>query len=212
MIERAYDPRMPKKDPRVDAYIAKSADFAKPILTHFRAIVGEACPDATETIKWSTPSWDYAGSSLCSMAAFKQHCSFGFWRANLLVLHGKPLGIGADGQLSHITSVMDLPARSTLMKLLKQAAKLNADGVKDSVMSGRSRVPRPPLPVPEDLRRALSRNRKARDTFAQFPPGHQREYIEWITGAKRDETRAERLATSLEWLAEGKPRNWKYMR
>ena len=203
---------MPKRDPRVDAYIAKSADFAKPILTHFRAIVDAACPDATENIKWSTPSWDYAGSLLCSMAAFKQHCSFGFWKANLLTLNGKPVGIGADGQLSHITSVKDLPSRAVLVRLVKQAARLNADGVKESVMSGRSRTPKPPLPVPEDFQRALARNRKARDTFAAFPPSHQREYIEWIAGAKREETRAERLATSLEWLAEGKPRNWKYMR
>ena len=203
---------MPKRDPRVDAYIAKSADFAKPILTHFRAVVDDACPDATENIKWSTPSWDYAGSLLCSMAAFKQHCSFGFWKANLLTLNGKPVGIGADGQLSHITSVKDLPSRAVLVRLVKQAARLNADGVKESVMSGRSRTPKPPLPVPEDFQRALARNRKARDTFAAFPPSHQREYIEWIASAKREETRAERLATSLEWLAEGKPRNWKYMR
>ena len=203
---------MPKRDPRVDAYIAKSADFAKPILTHFRAIVDDACPDATETIKWSRPSWDYAGSMLCSMAAFKQHCSFGFWKANLLTLNGQPVGIGADSQLSHITSVKDLPSRAVLVKLVKQAARLNAEGVKESVMSGRSRTPKPPLPVPEDFQRALARNRKARDTFAAFPPSHQREYIEWIAGAKREETRAERLATSLKWLAEGKPRNWKYMR
>ena len=208
----AYDPRMPKRDSRVDAYIAKSADFAKPILTHFRALVDEACPDATETIKWSTPSWDYAGSMLCSMAAFKQHCSFGFWKANLLTLNGKPLGIGADGQLSRITSVEDLPSRSTLVRLVKQAAKLNADGVKESVMSGRSRVPRDAPAVPVDLKRALAGNRKARDVFEAFPPSHQREYVEWITEAKREETRAQRVATTLEWLSEGKPRNGKYMK
>jgi uncharacterized protein YdeI (YjbR/CyaY-like superfamily) len=197
-------------NPRTDAYIARAADFAKPILAHFRSLVDEACPDATETIKWGTPSWEYAGSPLCSMAAFKQHCSFGFWKANLLVLNGKPLGIGADGQLSRIRSTTELPSRSTLIKLIKQAAKLNADGVKASVMSGRT--PRQPLPVPDDLARALAGNRKARDTFNNFPPSHQREYVEWIIEAKREETRAQRLATALEWLVEGKPRNWKYMR
>ena len=201
-----------KRDSRVDAYIAKAAAFAQPILTHFRAIVEEACPGATETIKWSTPAWDYAGSSLCSMAAFKQHCSFGFWRANLLTLNGKPLGIGADGQLSHITSEKDLPSRSTLVRLVKQAARLNADGETASVMSGRSRVPRRPPVVPVDLQRALAGNRKARDVFEAFPPSHQREYIDWITEAKREETRAQRLATTVEWLEQGKPRNWKYMK
>jgi uncharacterized protein YdeI (YjbR/CyaY-like superfamily) len=203
---------MPTRDPRVDAYLAKSAEFAKPILTHFRAIVAEACPDATETIKWGTPSWDYAGSPLCSMAAFKQHCSFGFWKANLLTLNGKPLGFGAGGQLSSVTSLKDLPSRAALVKLVKQAARLNADGVKESVMSGRSRAPREALPVPPDLKRALAGNTKARGAFEKFPPGHQREYVEWITAAKRDETRARRVATTLEWLSHGKPRNWKYMK
>lgn len=201
-----------KRDSRVDAYIAKSADFAKPILTHFRAIVDEACPDGTETIKWSTPSWEYAGSPLCSMAAFKQHCSFGFWKANLLTLRDKPLGIGADGQLSRITAVKDLPTRTTLVRLVKRAARLNADGVKECVMSGRSRVARAAPPVPADLKEGLGKNRKARDVFEAFPPSHQREYVEWITEAKREETRAQRVATTLEWLSEGKPRNWKYMK
>jgi uncharacterized protein YdeI (YjbR/CyaY-like superfamily) len=202
---------MPTRDSRVDAYIAKSADFAKPILAHFRAIVDEACSGASETIKWGTPSWDYAGSALCSMAAFKQHCSYGFWKANLLTLNGQPLGFGAEGQLSRITSLKGLPSRRTLLTLVRQAAALNADGVKGSVMSG-TRSPKQALPVPDDLKRALARNKKARDAFAAFPPSHQREYIEWITQAKRDETRSQRLATTLEWLAEGKPRNWKYLR
>jgi uncharacterized protein YdeI (YjbR/CyaY-like superfamily) len=202
---------MPKRDPRVDAYIAKAADFARPILTHFRAIVDAACPDATETIKWGTPSWDYAGSALCSMAAFKQHCSYGFWRANLLTLNGKPLGFGADGQLSHISSTKELPARGALITLVKQAAKLNADGVTGSVMSG-PRAPRSSLPVPADLKRALSGNKKAGATFENFPPSHRREYVEWIIEAKREETRAKRIASAVEWLSEGKPRNWKYMK
>jgi len=163
-----------QKDPRVDAYIATSADFAKPILTHFRAIVREACPEATETMKWGTPSWDYSGSALCSMAAFTQHCSYGFWRANLLTLNGKPLGFGAAGQLSRIESLKDLPSRITLMKLVKQAAKMNADGVTTSLMSGR-RTARKPLPVPADLEHALAADKRARATFERFPPSHQRE-------------------------------------
>ena len=204
---------MAKKDPRVDTYIAKAADFAKPLLTYFRGIVHEACPDAEETIKWSTPSFQCAGSALCSMAAFKQHCSFGFWRANLLTLNGKPLGFGAEGQLSHIRSKADLPPRSVLVALIAQAATLNAGGVKTSVMSAaRSRGPAKPVAVPADFRRALAVNRAARDTFDSLSPSHRREYVEWITEAKQEATRARRLATSVEWLAEGKPRNWKYMK
>ncbi len=202
---------MPTRDPRVDAYIAKSADFAKPILRHFRAIVDEACPDADETIRWGTPSWQYAGALLCSMAAFKQHCTYNFWKAPLLNFRGKPVGFGKDAQFGQVTSLSDLPARGALVTLVKQAAKLNADGVKESVMTASGpRQARKPLSTPTDLTRALATNKKARKTFESFPPSHKREYIEWITEAKREDTRAQRLATTLEWLAEGKPRNWKY--
>lgn len=203
---------MPKRDPRVDAYIAKSADFAKPVLRHFRDIVDEACPGAEETIRWSTPSWQYSGALLCSMAAFKQHCTYNFWKAPLLVFRGKPVGFGKDAQFGRITSLADLPQRSALVKLVKQAAKLNADGVKESVMSASGpRQARKALPTPAVLTRALAANKKARETFESFPPSQKREYIEWITEAKREETRAQRLASTLEWLAQGKPRNWKYM-
>jgi uncharacterized protein YdeI (YjbR/CyaY-like superfamily) len=205
-------PVMPKRDARVDAYIAKSPDFAKPILQHFRGIVDEACPDAEETIRWGTPSWQYAGALLCSMAAFKQHCTYNFWKAQLLTFRGNPVGFGRNAQFGHITSMRDLPARSSLVKLVKQAATLNADGVKESVMTAAGpRQARKALPVPADLKRALATHKKARIAFEGFSPSHRREYIEWITEAKRDDTRAQRLATTLEWLAEGKPRNWKYM-
>jgi len=122
-----------------------------------------------------------------------------------------PLGFGADGQLSHITSMTELPKRGALVTLVKQAAKLNAGGVTGSVMSG-PRTPRSSLPVPADLKRALSGNTKAGATFENFPPSHQREYVEWIIEAKREETRARRVALAVEWLSEGKSRNWKYMK
>lgn len=212
-FSRTYDARMPKRDPRVDAYIKKSADFAKPILQYFRTVVDEACPDATETLKWGRPSWEYEGALLCSMAAFTAHCTFNFWKAPALTFNGKPVGFGADGQFSRLESIADVPSKAALVKLVKQAAKLNADGVKASVMSGREpRKARPPLPVPPELKKALGSNAKARTTFETFPPSHQREYIEWITEAKQDATRQKRLGQALAWLAEGKPRNWKYMK
>lgn len=212
-LRRAYDPRMPKRDPRIDAYIKKSADFAKPILQHFRAAVDEACPDAEETVRWGRPSWTYAGALLCSMAAFKAHCTYNFWKAPALTFNGKPVGFGADGQFSRLESMKDVPAKAALVKLVKQAARLNAAGVTTSVMSGREpRKARPALPVPADLKRALAANAPARATFNAFPPSHRREYVEWITEAKQDATRQKRLSQTLEWLAEGKARNWKYMK
>jgi uncharacterized protein YdeI (YjbR/CyaY-like superfamily) len=203
---------MPTRDPRIDAYIAKSPDFARPILEQFRAIVHDACPEVIETVKWGRPAFEYAGALMCSIAAFKHHCSIGFWKAPLLTFGGRPLGFGKDAQFSHLASARDLPARSALIKLVKQAARLNAAGVKESVMTASGpRRPRRPLPPPADLQRALAANKRAQKVFDSFPPSHKREYIEWITEAKRAETRAQRLATTLEWLAEGKPRNWKYM-
>ncbi|HXF99893.1 MAG TPA: YdeI/OmpD-associated family protein [Bacteroidota bacterium] len=198
---------MSSTDPRVDAYIAKSADFARPILEHLRALVHKACPDVQETMKWSFPHFDYKGI-MCSMAAFKHHCSFGFWKASLMKDPDGILTTGNGmGNLGKITSLKDLPSDRILIKYIKEAAKLNEEGVKvDRTKSATKK----PLTIPADLASALKKNRKALQVFEKFPPSHKREYIEWITEAKRPETRAKRIATTLQWLSEGKSRNWKY--
>jgi uncharacterized protein YdeI (YjbR/CyaY-like superfamily) len=215
-------------DPRVDAYIAGSAGFARPLLERLRAIVHEACPDVEETIKWRMPGFLHAGGILCMMAAFKQHVSFGFWKHALVVgddvaregaarevtpregtpREGTPReGMGSFGKMG---SLRDLPPKRELVALIRRAMALNEQGVKTSG-ARKVRVPKPPPVAPDDLSAALSRNRQARVAFDGFSPSQQREYVEWITGAKRPETRQRRLAQALEWLAEGKPRNWKYM-
>lgn len=197
---------MPSRDPRIDAYIAKSAEFARPILEHLRAVVHAACPTVEETIKWGHPAFMYEGI-LCNMASFKQHCSFGFWKGSLIVGNDGRRVDDAMGQFGRITAVRDLPSRRTLAGYVKAAMRLNEEGIKPA----RSAKPaRKPLPVPPDLAAALKKNRKAQATFDGFAPSHRREYIEWITEAKKAETRARRLATTIEWLAEGKARNWKY--
>ena len=196
-------------DPRVDTYVAKSADFARPILKHIRTLVHKACPDVEETMKWSFPHFDYKGI-LCSMAAFKQHCSVGFWKASLLKDPDKVLtatGAEAMGHLGKITSLKDLPSDSILIKYIREAAKLNDEGVK--VVKAKPAAPKPAR-VPADLAAALKKNRKAAEGFSTFPPSHKREYIEWITEAKRPETREKRIATTVEWIAQGRGRNWKY--
>ena len=197
----------PKTDPRVDAYIAESADFAQPILRHLRALVHEACPAAEETIKWGMPAFGYHGI-LCRMAAFKAHCSFGFWRRDMTDFLGEDATKAkqAMGHLGRITRVADLPPDPAMMGYLRQAAKLNETGRPVRL----KRKPKPALPVPADLTAALKKNVPAAKTFEGFSPSPRRDYIEWITAAKRPETRAKRLATTLEWLAEGKARNWKY--
>ncbi|HXB94209.1 MAG TPA: DUF1801 domain-containing protein, partial [Puia sp.] len=175
---------MPATDKRIDAYIAKSADFAKPILTHLRQLVHKACPDATETVKWGMPFFEYSGAILCNMAAFKQHCSFGLWNAPLLkdpegILHVKDKN--AMGQFDRITSLKDLPSDKILIAYLKEAAQLNEKGIKKPVAK---KAPKPELPVPPELAAALKKNKKAKTMFDDFSPSHRREYIEWITEAK----------------------------
>ncbi|GGB06555.1 YdeI/OmpD-associated family protein [Puia dinghuensis] len=201
---------MPSTDARIDAYIAKSAGFAQPILAHLRQLVHKACPEVTETVKWSMPFFEYNGSPLCNMAAFKQHCSFGFWNASQMKDANSKLQVkerGAMGNFDRITSVKDLPSDKMMLAYIKEAVTLIEKGVKKPAAK---KAPKPELPVPPELTAALKKNKKAQATFEAFSPSHRREYIEWITEAKTDATRDKRLATTVEWLTEGKSRMWKY--
>lgn len=200
---------MGKKDKRIDAYISKSADFAKPILKHLRELVHKACPEVEETIKWSFACFDYKGI-LCSMAAFKQHCSFGFWKAALLNDPKKYLTAeNAMGHLGKITSLKDLPSDKILIDFIKQAVKLNDEGVK--LPSKPKTNAKKELIVPDYFQKILSKNKKALQIFENFSYSHKKEYIEWITEAKTEETRIKRMNQAIEWMVEGKSRNWKYM-
>jgi uncharacterized protein YdeI (YjbR/CyaY-like superfamily) len=197
-------------NPKVDAYIAKSAEFARPILAYIRETVHAACPDVEETMKWSTPFFEYHGN-LCQMAAFKQHCAFGFWHKEMrsALADGAQDGEGA-GQFGRITRVADLPKKAALKALVKQAMELNEAAAKSPKKPKGKPKAAKALAVPDDLAVALKKNKRARETFEGFSPSHRNEYVEWITEAKRDETRQKRLDQTLEWLAEGKSRHWKY--
>jgi hypothetical protein len=197
---------MGKKDPRVDAYIARSADFAKPILKHLRELVHEGCPGVVETIKWGSPSFEHHGI-LCGMAAFKAHCAFGFWN-RALKIDGVPAE-EAMGQFGRITSLSDLPPDGKMLAWIREAARLNETGQKLGPMK---RKKRGPLPAPKDLTAALKAKAGATARFGAFSPTQRRDYSEWILEAKTDATRRKRLATAVEWISEGKPRMWKYMR
>ena len=199
---------MGTRDNRVDAYIARSAKFAQPILTHLRTLVHAACPSAIETIKWGFPHFEHKGV-LCSMASFKAHCAFGFWHADMRAKAGARTGSDAAmGQFGRITKLADLPKDAALKALIRQAAALNESGVK----SARAASPEPKAPpqVPADLALALRTNRVAQANFDAMSLSHRREYIEWLVGAKRDDTRSKRLATAIEWIGEGKSKEWKY--
>jgi uncharacterized protein YdeI (YjbR/CyaY-like superfamily) len=195
---------MAKTDPRVDAYIDAAAEFARPILEHLRALVHRACPDVEETIKWGMPAFMYLGM-LCGMGAFKQHVSFGFWRHSQVLGADVPRdGMGSFGK---VAKVSQLPARTVLSGYIRKAMQLNESGAKLARVARRRRA----LPTPVDLAAELKKNRKALATFEGFSASHRREYIEWITEAKRDETRRKRLEQAIDWMAQGKPRNWKYL-
>ena len=197
---------MPDKDPRIHAYIEKSADFAKPIMTHLRKVIHKASPKITENIKWSMPAFEYKGL-VCGFAAFKQHCTFGFWKQSLLEGSAFPAEKNAMGSFGRLTSVADLPDASMLKKLVRDAARLNDEGIKVKRVVSKEKKE---LVVPDILNEALARNEKAAETFNNFPYSKKKDYVEWITEAKTDATRDKRLGTTIEWLAEGKARNWKY--
>ncbi|KWS03460.1 DUF1801 domain-containing protein [Lysobacter capsici AZ78] len=220
---------MSQTDPRIDAYIAQAAPFAQPILEHLRAVVHAACPQVEETIKWGMPSFVYGGKILCGMGAFKQHATFGFWQGASVVGASPERSREAMGQFGRLTRVGDLPGKRELSKLLKQAmALIDARGKKTAgrtaankapagrtatsdVPASKTRAPKPPVVIPDDLAAAFKKNAKARATYAAFSVSQQREYVEWIESAKREQTRSDRVAQAVEWMAEGKIRNWKYV-
>ena len=188
-------------DPRIDAYIAKAAPFAQPILRHLRKLVHRALPEAQETIKWGMPHLTVAGKNVAGMAAFKAHCAF--------TIHGEGRQGEGMGQFGKIGSLEDLPEDSVIVGKLEAAGqRIEAQG--SAVRKSAGRKPKPEIPMPDDLAKALAASPKAQAVFDGFAPSYRREYLEWITEAKRDETRTKRLAQTIEWLAEGKKRNWKY--
>lgn len=196
---------MVRKLAAVDAYIDKAAPFAQPILRHFRALVHAQCPDAGEAIKWGMPHF-VGNGILCYMAAFKQHCAFGFRFAGKIV-GDSAAAQDAMGQFGRITALKDLPGDAQLRRFLKQALELDRNGTPTPNPARKARR----LVVPADLRKALAANKAAQKHFDAFSASARNEYISWITEAKQAATRARRLATTLEWVAEGRHRNWQYM-
>jgi len=198
---------MGQRDRRVDTYIAKSADFAKPILKHLREVVHDGCPDADEAIKWGMPFFVRGGALFCFLAAFKRHAAFGFRRGERLVGAGI-VTEKAMGQFGRLTSVADLPPRRALLGYVRKAAALNDPNAKPASQSKRAAAKA--VAVPADLLAGLKKNARARKTLEGLSPSHRREYVDWIVGAKRAETRKRRIATAVEWLAKGKSQNWRY--
>ena len=204
---------MGKYNKAIDAYIAKSADFAKPILEHFRELVHTACPDVEEKMKWSMPFYDYSNEMMCHMAAFKKHVAIGFWKASLMkdpILVQNAKGETAMGHLGTITSLKDLPTDKKISGYIKEAMKLNDDGIK--VVKNLISAEKKDLEVPGYFTKALSKNKKAKETFNGFSFSNKKDYLQWITEAKTETTRELRIATAIEWLEEGKSRHWKYQK
>ncbi|MEP7195587.1 MAG: YdeI/OmpD-associated family protein [Saprospiraceae bacterium] len=201
---------MAKHNSKVTEYINKSQDFAKPVLNHLRIIIHEACPELEEKIKWSFPHFNYKDSILCSMAAFKQHCSFGFWLSAQMKDPYGILEIGDDresmGHLGKITSIKDLPKDKILIKYIHQAMKLIDQGAKLE----RKPSAKEEIEVPDYFLKAINKNKASKTNFEAFPYSHKKEYIQWIVEAKTDVTRQKRMDQAILWIAEGKGRNWKY--
>jgi uncharacterized protein YdeI (YjbR/CyaY-like superfamily) len=201
---------MAKKEKAIDAYISKAADFAKPVLTHIRELVHKACPDVEEKMKWSFPHFDYKGEMMCSMAAFKQHAVFGFWKASLMkdkALMENARSETSMGHLGRLGSLKDLPSDKKMTSWIKEAMKLNDAGIKVAKPKPKEKKE---LVIPDYFTKAVRKNNKAARFFEEFSYSGKKDYVEWITEAKTEATRDSRLAQAVEWMAEGKTRHWKY--
>jgi len=196
---------MGTRDPRVDAYIAKQADFARPILEHIRDVVHAACPTVEEDIKWGSPFFMYNGP-MAHMPAFKEHVRFGFWKGRLVGSSDANDEEGMAGPFGRLKSVKDLPSKKEMTAYIRKAMTLNEEGISKA----KAKKARPELPVPPELAAALAKNKKARANFEAFSSSQRRDYSEWIGEAKRPETKAARVKQAVEWIAEGKGRNWRY--
>jgi len=199
------------KPSNFDQYIEQSAAFAQPLLKSLRASVHKACPEVEEAFKWSAPTFMYQGKILCSMAAFKAHVVFRFWLGeqlsdpnNILEVIGKT----SMGQLAKIKKLDDLPEEDVMVTYLKEAMQLIDQGATQKS----AKATKKELNIPDYLLSALEKAPKAAETFHNFSYSNQKEYVEWLEDAKRESTREKRLQTTLEWLAEGKVRNWKYLK
>jgi uncharacterized protein YdeI (YjbR/CyaY-like superfamily) len=201
---------MGKKDPRVDTYIIKSQEFARPILEYIRKIVHKACPDVEETIKWGFPHFDYKGM-MCSMASFKQHCAFNFWEAAIMKDPEKILDLKRENAMGHfgkITSNDNLPKSKIFIQYIKEAAKLNDDEIK---LPAKAKFKENnELVIPDYFTNKLKKNINAYISFNGLSYSHKKEYLEWISEVKTEGTRDKKIQTTIEWLAKGKSRNWKY--
>ena len=197
--------------PEIDAYIDKSPEFARPILNHLRELVHKTCPEVVEAIKWGFPNFMYGGAILCNIAAFKEHCSFGFWKAALMSDNDNLLSVSDKigmGHLGKIQTLKDLPKDSVLKKYIKEAMTLNEAGIKMPAKP-KSTAPKE-LDIPDYFTNELKKNKAAKTHFDTFSFSAKKEYVEWLTEAKTDTTRDKRLTTAIEWIAEGKTRHWKY--
>jgi len=205
----------PKIDARIDAYIAKSKPFAQPILWHLRELVHKGCPGVEETMKWSRPFFQHNGTILGNMSAFNEHCSFGFWGQEMgqVLREANLLQDEAMGSLGRIRSIQDLPPAKQMLGLIRQAVAFIDSGQQISPIAARGKKVKAPaseVEVPAEFTQALKANKKAAAVFAAFSPSSKREYVDWIADAKRTATREKRIATAVEWISEGKQRNWKY--
>jgi uncharacterized protein YdeI (YjbR/CyaY-like superfamily) len=204
---------MGKKDKRVDAYIAKAQPFAKPVLKHIRMVVHKAVPEVEETMKWSFPHFDYKGEMMCSMASFKQHAAFTFWKASVMKDPKKILQARGEreamGHFGRITGMNDLPSDNIMIQYIKEAAKLNDLGIKVTPKPAKEKKE---LVIPDYFMNAVSKNKKAVKTFEAFSYSHKKEYVQWIIEAKTEETRNKRIQQAIEWMAEGKVHNWRYIK
>jgi len=199
-----------KKNPKVDAYILNTAPFAQPILNELRATLETAEPELEETIKWGFPCFTFQSKLICSFSAYKNHCVFRFWQgSNLKDSAGILTKVGETemGELSKIKNLEDLPNSEILINYIREAIELSKKKSTKTIVSEKKIT----IDLKSyDLQEIFSSFPKQAEKFDTFSPSHRKEYISWINEAKTEDTKLKRIKTMMEWLLEGKSRNWKY--
>src|SRR5438270_1264994 len=179
----------------VNDSLANAPEGTRPILVRLRRIFRQASPKLEEAIKWGVPCYLFKGP-VGGFAAYKQHVSWGLWKSRALNDPEGLLGRGVSVMAGKITKVSEIPPAAKIIALIEQVIALNEAGIKS---------PKPPEPeLPADFAAAMKKAGKAARHYAAFTPARKWQYVNWVTQAKRAETRAKRIEIAVERIGEGK--------
>lgn len=189
---------------KISQYIESADVKKKEILQRLRDFLNRDDFGLTEDWKWHAPNFNSNGM-VCWLAFFKSHVGLNFFKGSLIEdLHGLYDNASMDkgNRIIKYKTINEIN-ENLLEYYIYEAIKHNKEGAK--ITSKKVEIE-----VPKDLAKALEKDIMAKDFFTNLAPGYKRDYIDWIISAKQEKTRLKRLETTLEWLGQGKKKNWRY--